>query len=38
MSPFVCGTLGEMYGYHYGFAAAGVGMIVALSIYLWGQK
>ena len=25
-SPFVCGTLGEKVGWHYGFAAAGVGM------------
>ncbi|HMK37363.1 MAG TPA: oligopeptide:H+ symporter, partial [Desulfomonilaceae bacterium] len=25
-SPLVCGTLGEVYGWHYGFAAAGVGM------------
>ena len=25
-SPLVCGTLGEEWGWHYGFAAAGVGM------------
>ena len=36
-SPLVCGTLGELYGWHYGFGAAGVGMIVGLSIYLVGQ-
>ena len=29
-SPLVCGTLGEKYGYHYGFAAAGVGMAIGL--------
>ena len=34
-SPLVCGTLGELYGWHYGFAAAGVGMTVGLLIYLW---
>jgi POT family proton-dependent oligopeptide transporter len=34
-SPLVCGTLGELFGWHYGFAAAGVGMSVGLAIYLW---
>lgn len=38
MSPIVCGTLGEVYGWHYGFTAAGVGMVIGLLIYLWGQK
>ena len=37
-SPLVCGTLGEVYGWHYGFGAAGVGMLVGLTIYLAGQK
>lgn len=37
-SPLVCGTLGELYGWHYGFGAAGVGMIVGLSVYLLGQS
>ena len=37
-SPLVCGTLGEIYGWHYGFGAAGVGMVVGLSIYLLGQR
>ncbi len=37
-SPLVCGTLGELYGWHYGFAAAGVGMVAGLLIYIWGQK
>lgn len=37
-SPLVCGSLGEIYGWHYGFNAAGVGMIVGLLIYLLGQK
>src|SRR5665213_2725132 len=32
-SPLVCGTLGEEFGWHYGFAAAGVGMTLGL-IYL----
>ena len=37
-SPLVCGTLGQLYGWHYGFAAAGVGMVAGLLLYLWGQK
>jgi POT family proton-dependent oligopeptide transporter len=37
-SPLVCGTLGELYGWHYGFSAAGVGMVVGLLIYLRGQN
>ena len=27
LAPLVCGTLGEKVGWHYGFAAAGVGML-----------
>jgi len=34
LAPLVCGTLGEEAGWHYGFAAAGVGMLIGLSIYL----
>lgn len=37
-SPLVCGTLGELYGWHYGFSAAGIGMIAGLLIYLLGQR
>jgi POT family proton-dependent oligopeptide transporter len=35
LAPLVCGTLGEDYGWHYGFAAAGVGMTLGLIIYLF---
>ncbi len=38
LAPLVCGTLGEVYGWHYGFAAAGVGMLAGLVIYLWGAR
>ena len=38
LSPLVCGTLGQVYGWHYGFAAAGIGMLFGLIIYLFGQK
>jgi POT family proton-dependent oligopeptide transporter len=34
LAPLVCGTLGEKVGWHYGFAAAGVGMCLGLAIYL----
>lgn len=37
-SPLVVGTLGERVGWHWGFGAAGVGMLVALGIYLAGQR
>jgi POT family proton-dependent oligopeptide transporter len=35
LAPLVCGTLGEEAGWHYGFAAAGAGMLIGLSIYLY---
>jgi len=37
-APFICGTLGEKFSYSYGFIAAGVGMLIGLSIFLWGNK
>jgi POT family proton-dependent oligopeptide transporter len=33
LAPLVCGTLGELYGWHWGFTAAGVGMAIGLVIY-----
>jgi len=36
LAPLVCGTLGEQAGWHYGFAAAGVGMLIGAGIYLFG--
>ena len=38
ISPLIVGSLGEKVGWHYGFAAAGVGMLLAICIYLTGQK
>jgi proton-dependent oligopeptide transporter, POT family len=35
LAPLVCGSLGEEVGFHYGFAAAGVGMCLGLCIYLY---
>ena len=38
LAPLVCGTLGEELGWHYGFAAAGVGMMIGLAIYLYATR
>ena len=38
LSPLVCGTLGQRVGWHWGFGAAGVGMVIGLVIYLTNQK
>lgn len=38
LAPFVCGTLGEKVGWSYGFGAAGVGMLLALLVYILGWK
>lgn len=38
MAPLICGTLGEVYGWHYGFGAAGVGMFAGLIVYVTGQR
>jgi proton-dependent oligopeptide transporter, POT family len=38
LAPLVCGTLAVQFGWHYGFAAAGVGMLVSLGIYLCGRR
>lgn len=37
-SPIVCGTLGENIGWHWGFGAAGIGMIAGLLVFIWGQR
>ena len=34
IAPLVCGTLGQVVGWHYGFASAGVGMLIGLGFYL----
>jgi len=38
LAPLICGTLGELYGWHYGFGAAGVGMFAGLVIYVAGRN
>lgn len=38
LAPLVCGTLGEVYGWHYGFGAAGIGMLIATGVYIAGRR
>ncbi len=37
LAPLICGTLGQVAGWHYGFAAAGVGMLIGLGVYVLNQ-
>jgi POT family proton-dependent oligopeptide transporter len=37
LCAFVCGTLGEKVGWHWGFAAAAVGMLLGLGLYMIGR-
>jgi len=37
LAPLICGYLGQKVGWHYGFMAAGVGMVLGLITYLWGR-
>ncbi len=34
LAPLVCGTLGQRVGWHWGFGAAGVGMLLGLLVYI----
>jgi POT family proton-dependent oligopeptide transporter len=38
VAPLITGALGQSYGWHYGFAFAGIGMLVGLIIYLVGAR
>jgi proton-dependent oligopeptide transporter, POT family len=38
LAPFAIGTVGEVYGWHWGFGVAGVGMLIGLGIYLAGGR
>lgn len=38
LTNFICGTLAAVYGWRYGFLAAGVGMLVGMTVQLFGQK
>ena len=37
-ATLLCGWLGETFGWRYGFGAAGIGMIIGLFTFMYGQK
>ncbi|MEP2026730.1 oligopeptide:H+ symporter, partial [Reichenbachiella sp.] len=37
-ATILCGYLGENYGWGYGFGLAGIGMLLGLIVFLWGQR
>ncbi len=38
LAPLVAGTIGEIYGWHWGFGVAGIGMVIGLLTYLAGGR
>jgi POT family proton-dependent oligopeptide transporter len=38
VSPIVCGFLGQKIAWHFGFGAAGIGMLIGLAVYLSGLR
>jgi POT family proton-dependent oligopeptide transporter len=38
VAPLICGTLGEIQGFTYGFASAAAAMVVALGAYMAGRR
>lgn len=38
VATIICAWLGETYGWSYGFGAAGMGMLIGLVTFIWGQK
>ncbi|QIL89956.1 MFS transporter [Microbulbifer sp. SH-1] len=38
IATLLCGWLGETYGWGYGFGVAGIGMLLGLITFMWGQK
>ena len=37
-APFICGYIGEMWGWHYGFSLAGLGMLAGVIVFWDGLK
>lgn len=37
-ASLICGYLGEVYGWRFGFGAAGIGMLAGLSVFVTGQS
>jgi POT family proton-dependent oligopeptide transporter len=38
IAPLACGTVGELYGWHWGFGLAGIGMLLGLCVYVYGRR
>ena len=38
LATWSCGILGIVYGWAWGFGLAGIGMVLGLIVFLWGQK
>ena len=38
LSSLIVGVVGELYGWHYGFGLAGIGMLLGQIVYMAGQK
>lgn len=38
LASIIVGGVGEIYGWHYGFGLAGVGMLLGVSVFLYGHK
>jgi POT family proton-dependent oligopeptide transporter len=37
LAPLICGTIGEIYGWHYGFGVAALGMILGAFVFYGGK-
>jgi POT family proton-dependent oligopeptide transporter len=37
LAPLACGFVGETFGWHYGFALAGFGMLLGILVLFWGR-
>ena len=37
-SSLICGYVGEVYGWRFGFGAAGIGMLAGLAVFITGQR
>lgn len=38
LAPLTCGSIGELYGWHYGFGLAGLGMLLGLIVFWKGMN
>ena len=38
LSAIIIGGIGEVYGWHFGFGLAGIGMLLGQIVFMWGQK